>query len=309
MEIRPLERWEEYRACEELQRVIWGEDFGETAPAGLMKVARRVGGVATGAFDETGRMVGFVFGVTGRRDGRPVHWSHMLGVRPGHQGRGLGLRLKERQREELLERGVAEARWSFDPLVSRNAHFNLNRLGARVLEYVTDMYGESESDLHRGIGTDRFVVAWDLEAYDPSVAEPSAGPAAAPRQPAPEREASIAGAGSEPGAGPDPTGPLERGPGPGPLPAGAEEAGAPEDAEGDPSAAPPVVRVEIPADILEVRDGDPEAAEGWRERTRGALLPRLEAGYRVQGYVPGPERGFYVLVHPEVRAAEVGEDG
>ncbi len=273
MEVRPLEAWEELRACEELQREIWGEGFNEVAPAGLMKVTRRVGGVASGAFDEEGRLAGFVYGLTGiGEEGRPVHWSHMLGVRPGLRDRGLGLRLKEHQRRLLLERGVEEARWTFDPLVARNAHFNLNHLGVRVLDYESDMYGTSESDLHRGLGTDRFVVAWDLEDYDPEEARSG-------------RRAEVEGAGG--GSGP--------GDGDGPV-AGAPEAGSDE----PPGAAPPVVRVEIPADVFAVRERDAEAAADWRRRTRGAFLSRLEAGYRVAGFVPGPERGFYVLLHPEV---------
>ena len=280
MELRPLEGWEEYRACEELQREVWGEGFGEIAPAGLVKVTRRVGGVASGAFDDDGRLVGFVYGVTGLGDdGRPLHWSHMLGVRPGHRDRGLGLRLKEHQREMLLERGVGEARWTFDPLVARNAHFNLNRLGVRVLDYESDMYGTSESDLHRGLGTDRFVVAWDLEDYRPEDGGPG--------RPRPVR-------GGDPTASREVDAPGRE------APAGA---GAPEasdaDAIGD---APPVVRVEIPADIFAVRERDPEAGAGWRQRTRRAFLARLDAGYRVSGFVPGPDRGFYVLLHPGVDA-------
>lgn len=282
MELRPLEGWEEYRACEELQREVWGEGFGEIAPAGLVKVTRRVGGVASGAFDDDGRLVGFVYGVTGLgEDGEPLHWSHMLGVRPGHRDRGLGLRLKEHQRELLLERGVREARWTFDPLVARNAHFNLNRLGVRVLDYESDMYGASESDLHRGLGTDRFVVAWELEAYRP---DGDRAPDRSPAAPGGDLPASAQPAADGRDA---------------PAPAGAPEASEANSA-GD---APPVVRVEIPADIFAVRERDPDAAAGWRRRTRRAFLARLDAGYRVSGFVPGPGRGFYLLLHPDVEAA------
>lgn len=167
MEIRPLSTWEEYRACEELQREVWGQEFTELAPASLLKIGQRIGGVSSGAFHGGDGLVGFVFGLTGLEEGRPVHWSHMLAVRRGFRDRGLGLRLKEHQRDRLLDRGVERVYWTFDPLVARNAHFNLERLGVRVLEYVEDMYGETGSRLHRGLGTDRFVVAWDLPAYAP----------------------------------------------------------------------------------------------------------------------------------------------
>lgn len=287
MELRPFESWEEYRDCEELQRTIWGEEFAEIAPAGLMKVTRQVGGVASGAFDDGGRLVGFVYGITGMADdGRPLHWSHMLGVAPDARDRGLGLRLKEHQRALLLERGVEEARWTFDPLVARNAHFNLNRLGVEVLDYRSDMYGSSQSKLHRGLGTDRFVVAWDLASHEPPAARERGGAGLGRSSDAPPRSAREASEEldtSSPGA-----------------PAAPDRSAAGE--------APPVVRIEVPADVFSVRERDPDAAADWRRRTRRAFLSRLEAGYRVTGFVPGPDRGFYVLTHPEVGGSEGGVD-
>src|SRR5437667_12360654 len=91
-----------------------------------------------------------------------MHWSHMLAVRERARDAGLGIRLKLYQRELLLKNGVDTARWTFDPLVAKNAHINLNRLGAVVVEHVENMYGESNSTLHAGLGTDRFVVEWRL---------------------------------------------------------------------------------------------------------------------------------------------------
>lgn len=253
MHIRPLDSWEEYRACERLQREVWGSDFREVAPASLLKVARRLGGVASGAFadgDEGEEMAGFVFGLTGFEDGRPVHWSHMLAVREERRGQGIGRRLKEHQRRRLLGIGVRTVYWTFDPLVATNAHFNLNRLGVRVVDYVARMYGETESELHRGIGTDRFIVAWDLEEY-----EPAGQPTASQLREDPE----VAAAGE-----------------------------------------PPADRIEIPSDVLEVRRRDPAEAAAWRQRTREAFLSRLGSGYRVTGFVPGPERGHYLLARPDV---------
>jgi predicted GNAT superfamily acetyltransferase len=95
--------------------------------------------IAAGAFDESDEMLGFVFGLTGIRDGRPIHWSHMLGVHPEARGRGIGRMLKEHQRKLLRERGVPTIFWTFDPLAVGNAHLNLNLLGARVVEHVVDM--------------------------------------------------------------------------------------------------------------------------------------------------------------------------
>ena len=95
------------------------------------------------------------------RDGALTHWSHMLAVREGWRGRGLGARLKLAQRESAAALGAHSIQWTFDPLVSRNAHFNLNLLGVSVVRYAPDMYGPSGSELHR-LGTDRLIVRWDL---------------------------------------------------------------------------------------------------------------------------------------------------
>ncbi len=160
VELRPLRTQEELRACVRLQKETWGEDFGEIVPPSILKVCQRVGGVAAGAFDEEGRMFGFVFGLTGVERGRIVHWSDMLAVRAEARDLGLGRRLKEYQRDLLLPLGVEVIYWTFDPLVARNAHLNFARLGVEAVEYVEDMYGESDSDLHRGLGTDRLVVGW-----------------------------------------------------------------------------------------------------------------------------------------------------
>jgi chorismate synthase len=162
IDIRPIRTHPEYLACVRLQRETWGEDFTECVPPVILKVAQRIGGVTAGAFDPRGRLLGFVFGMSGVENGEPVHWSDMLAVREEVRNLGIGRKLKEFQREECLRMGVHRIYWTYDPLVARNAHLNLNRLGAEVVEYVQDMYGESISPLHAGLGTDRFVVAWTI---------------------------------------------------------------------------------------------------------------------------------------------------
>jgi predicted GNAT superfamily acetyltransferase len=131
----------------------------------MLLVSQKVGAVAAGAFDRSGRLLGCVYGLTGIRHGRLAHWSHMLAVRPGVRDRGIGRRLKLFQRARVLALGVKRMYWTFDPLVARNAHLNLNRLGAVVEEYVVNMYGSGRnSPVDRAIGTDRFIVRWDLAA-------------------------------------------------------------------------------------------------------------------------------------------------
>ena len=161
--IRPLRTPAEFDACVALQETTWGAGFSERVPAALLQVVQRIGGLASGAFAPDGRLLGFVFGLTGIEGGRLVHWSDMLAVAPDARDRGIGRRLKEYQRDTVRRLGVERIYWTYDPLVARNAHLNLVRLGARVVEYVRDMYGaETDSALHRGVGTDRFIVAWEI---------------------------------------------------------------------------------------------------------------------------------------------------
>ena len=90
-EVRALATRSEYEACVELQRDIWGQDFVDVVPATILMVSQRVGGVASGAFDPSGRLVGFVFGISGLRDRVAVHWSDMLAVRPDATRRAVFL--------------------------------------------------------------------------------------------------------------------------------------------------------------------------------------------------------------------------
>ena len=164
--VRRVETQAEYDECVRIQDETWGAGFNERVPSTILKVTQYLGGVTAAAFDgpeENCPMLGFVFGMTGVRDGQLVHWSDMLAVRAAARDHGIGRRLKLYQRSLVAEMGVTQIIWTFDPLVSRNAHLNLNSLGARVTDYVTDMYGpDTGSALHDAIGTDRFVVAWDL---------------------------------------------------------------------------------------------------------------------------------------------------
>ncbi|REJ77193.1 MAG: hypothetical protein DWQ36_17480 [Acidobacteria bacterium] len=165
IEFRELRSDEDFEQCLRLQQLTWGRDFRELVPPTVMRISQKVGGVAAGAFGADGRQLGFVWGLSGLRDGRPAHWSHMLAVHPSARGLGVGKGLKYYQRELLLALGVEHMYWTYDPLVARNATLNLMRLGARPVQYVVDMYGAATgSELHSGLGTDRFVVEWDLRA-------------------------------------------------------------------------------------------------------------------------------------------------
>jgi predicted GNAT superfamily acetyltransferase len=154
----------EFKECVRFQEEIWGEGFSERVPVAILKVSQRLGGIAAGAFDAEGNLAGFVFGMTGMQEGEVVHWSDMLAVRPELQNVGLGALLKVYQREELVSKGVMRMHWTFGPLEAKNTHFNLNKLGAVVGEYVRDMYGRTDSPLHKGISTDRFIPIWAMDS-------------------------------------------------------------------------------------------------------------------------------------------------
>lgn len=166
IEIRDLESQAELQACVELQRATWGEHFSEVVPRAILQVAQYVGGIAAGAFNPRDELVGFVFGISGIEKSAggmvPVHWSDMLAVRRDMRNRGIGAQLKRYQRTVLIERGVQKIYWTFDPLDAKNAYVNFARLGVFAREYRMDMYGASDSPLHRGIGTDRLIAIWPI---------------------------------------------------------------------------------------------------------------------------------------------------
>lgn len=148
---RHLSGADELDACVRMQREIWAD---WVVPYPLLLVAQKTGGVLAGAFEGDRPLLGFVFGMAGIVAGETVHWSDMLAVRPDARGRGIGRALKAFQRDAVRAMGIKTMYWTYDPQVARNAHLNLNVLGAQVTEYVPDMYGP---------GTDRFIVRWSLD--------------------------------------------------------------------------------------------------------------------------------------------------
>ena len=146
---------------ERLQREIWGVEDLEVYPALALKPQTEVGAILIGAFAE-GRLVGFVFGFPGILNGETIIHSDMLGISEDYRSHNLGYLLKLAQRDAALERGVKRITWTFDPLQSRNAHFNFSKLGVIADRYYVDYYGVTSSFLHR-FGTDRLWVTWLLD--------------------------------------------------------------------------------------------------------------------------------------------------
>src|SRR5256884_7063845 len=161
--VRKCESLDEFHHCVDLQREIWGEADLEVEPATMFVVAAHSGGEVLGAFDGD-PLVGYSLAVVGLRDRVPYLHSHMTGVHSEYRDRGVGRRLKLFQRTEALGRGIRLIQWTFDPLELRNAHFNLNRLGAICRRYLPNLYGITTSPLHRGLATDRLVAEWLLDS-------------------------------------------------------------------------------------------------------------------------------------------------
>ena len=162
---RDLHTLDELKRVVELETIVWEyTDLQDVVPVPILAINVKRGGILIGAFDESEVMVGFVYSLTVLKSARRIQWSHMLGVLEAHRNAGLGRLLKLEQRKRALEMDIKVIEWTFDPMQSMNAHFNLTKLGAVILEYEENIYGESSSSLHRGTPTDRFVAVWNLES-------------------------------------------------------------------------------------------------------------------------------------------------
>lgn len=163
IEIRACTTVEEFDRCVELQRLVWGFADVELVPKDIIAAISHAGGQVFGAY-QGAEMIGFLLAFAGYREGRAYLHSHMLAVLPLYRDRGLGRRLKLRQREDALARGLDLVEWTFDPLELKNAYFNIERLGAIVRCYIPNKYGRTTSPLHGGLPTDRLVAEWWVRA-------------------------------------------------------------------------------------------------------------------------------------------------
>jgi predicted GNAT superfamily acetyltransferase len=169
IEIRPLETVEQVHDASEVLADVWGGDRGGMPP-NLLRALAHSGNYAVGLYDGE-RVVGASVAFFAPPAARSMH-SHITGVLPEYQSQGLGRVLKQHQRAWAFARDVGHITWTFDPLVARNAHFNLRVLGTRVTEYLVDQYGPMDDGVNRGDETDRVMVTWELAA--PPVPTPAA---------------------------------------------------------------------------------------------------------------------------------------
>ena len=255
--LRRLQKPEELRAVEEVQREAWGLEEEPPVPVPILRAMQDNGGQVLGAFVDI-YLAGFSFGFLGW-DGSILYlYSHMTAVRPPYQNHGLGLRLKEFQREETLRQGVNEIRWTFDPLQSRNAFLNVRRLGGVPVRYLVHYYGQMGSALNRGMETDRLLLRWDLNL--PRVVERLGGQYPSAMEDAARWQRSEAVLLTEPG---------DRG-----LRTPVEVR--------EPSGSD--ATIEIPFDLEAIREHEPDSVRKWRHATRDAFRLCLDLGFGVDDF-------------------------
>lgn len=161
------------RAVQDVIASVWGH---AQRPQDNLLTALRHAGATVAAAVRGGEAVGACFGFLGWSGGLHLH-SHMTAVRPVARTAGVGYALKLWQRSECLDHGITEMRWTFDPLIRRNAYFNLAKLGVRVVDFQPDFYGEMDDIVNAGDRSDRFEVSWALTG-EPTASVTVADPAA-----------------------------------------------------------------------------------------------------------------------------------
>ncbi len=218
---------------------VW--QAADVMPANLVRAIQTAGGYVSGAYVD-GRMVGASVAFRGTvADGdvtRSSLHSHITGVL--HPSSGIGARLKADQMEWARREGVDVITWTFDPLVSRNAYFNLHKLGAHGHRYLVDHYGPMRDTINAGDQTDR------LEAWWPT--DPARRPATPPADRVPR------------------------------MVLVADDDGLPHAADDVPTDGRPV-GLQIPADVESLRRRSPEIAARWRRAVRDHMAPLIAQGY------------------------------
>ncbi|HET9530695.1 MAG TPA: GNAT family N-acetyltransferase [Blastocatellia bacterium] len=152
---------EDFKQCIELERAVWRDEDIDIMPIRLYMISKACNAPTIGAFDQTGRLVGFVHTSLALIGKNVAFHSHMAAVLEDLRHKDIGYRIKLAQRERALESGIPLIIWTFDPLQSRNAHFNINKLGAIIRRYEVNYYGEGVSTVFdANVPTDRVFAEW-----------------------------------------------------------------------------------------------------------------------------------------------------
>jgi predicted GNAT superfamily acetyltransferase len=261
--VRAVDSAVELRGMADLFSLIWATPLMPPMPHDIMRSLAHAGGRVHGAFRE-GQLVGASVAVFGSPASASCY-SLITGVRPETASRGVGLALKLAQRVWALRTGVVWMSWTFDPLLRRNARFNISRLGAVGTEYLVDFYGEIADGVNDP-ETDRLTVSWDLRAALPG--STASADLLDPRVPSGEDVPHAILAADSAGE---------------PVPGTAQGAG---------GSGPGQLRCWIPDGILSIRRTDPGLARRWRLAVREALGGAIGDGYQVTGLM---EPDWYVL--------------
>ena len=275
--IRLLETPLEMTAVEDLQRLVWRAPDIEVVPKDLLLAAAHNGGLVIGAFVQDA-LVGVTFGFPGiysTPDGpRLKHHSHILAVHPDWSSKGIGFALKRAQWQMVRNQGLDRITWTYDPLLSRNAHLNLARLGAVCSTYLRSEYGEMHDGLNAGLPSDRFQVDWWLntERVKRRLSRRSRPVLALAHYRL--AEATL-------------------------LEAHLDRVSLAHPAEGIPLLSGTLLLVEIPSDFLALKASDPSLARDWRFYTREVFEKAFADGYLVTDFVYEQGRSFYVLTYGE----------
>jgi len=252
--IRPLTSLEDIDVAIQVAIETWGEY--QLPPRELLRAMQESHSVLQGAF-RGNVLVGFGFGWWGLDDdGWHLH-SHMVAVLPGLRSSGIGYALKLAQRAACLDEGVTRVRWTFDPLQSRNAWFNISKLGASADAFHREFYGAMTDELNVGDRSDRLVVRWDLKSADDDIVDLAADTSVLVTVLGREGEGELVG----PVRGDRPT------------------AGRP-------------ARVMIPREYAALRATDPELGQTWRDASADAFDACLAAGLQVVGFTRESEYVF-----------------
>jgi predicted GNAT superfamily acetyltransferase len=285
IEIRLMNDYGEMVQAEALSRLVWPGSETDIIPAHLSLAISHNGGTVLGAF-EGERLIGYVLGFLGTDSKDPErlamirlkHCSHQLGVDPTYRNKGIGFALKQAQRTEVVKQGIRLITWTYDPLLSQNAHLNIRRLGGVSNTYIHGAYGEMRDALNIGIDSDRFQVDWWVTS--PRVRSRFDKP----RKPLDIKHYLDAGAMTLNPAALDEQGRLHPG-----------------EVTIDPGGV--VALVEIPSDFQALKGQDMDLAKVWREHSRHIFSTLFAAGYIITDFLylrdESQPRSYYVLTHGE----------
>lgn len=170
LELRQIDDLEGFKLITELQRQAWGLSDLDVTPSHVLLAASKTGGQVIGAFSADNQLVAFALAFLGheKKSAQPYLLSHMVAVLPSLQSKSVGYEIKLAQKRDALSRGIALIKWTYDPLLSKNANINIRKLGACVYTFLPNLYGEMRSELYgSSFPTDRFEVSWDLTERPP----------------------------------------------------------------------------------------------------------------------------------------------